>query len=585
MQYPTPRMPSNMSSHFTSLPRISRPRSTFIAPLEVHTVHNHEYIYPVFRFEVLPGDTIQFDGRLLSRLITPLVPFMSNLYLDLHVFYSPSRLDWENWDRFLGERRPDTDTTIDLILPQIYLPATTGWEEDSLQDYLNYGCPGVAGDGTSTYSVHNLYGRMYNNVWNLFYRDQNYQDSVPHDIDDGPDSVSDYVLLKRNKRLDYFSGILPEPQKGTAQVLFTSGTAPVYGNTLTGGVDGGYGHGAAVWQGVNVTEGDFNTKYYGSLGASTTSSPFEIDAVANAASGTQTTDEWDQNGYAIKGLTLGTPQQYTELNAGTSSTSDSRQYAPPYADLSAALSNTINEFRLAATVQQYLELDMRGGTRLVEIILSHWGVAVPDFRIQRPELIGSASFILNMQTVPNMTDPQSELGELGAFGVFNGKIKFSKSFVEHGRILGLISVRSDLSYQRGVDRELSRRTRFDFYDPLFANIGEQAVLNKELTLQGLAGGNADDAVIGYQEAWAEYRYLNSMITAAMRSTHSETLDIWHLAQELEVDAVIDNEFIVDSPPIARVTGYEDYFFKTNIFANVKMTRMMPTYSVPGLLRI
>jgi len=194
-----------------------------------HTAHDAEYIYPFFRCEVLPGDTISFDGRALSRLVTPIVPFMSNLYLDFHIFFSPNRLDWEHWEQFMGERKPDPDSSIDYILPQIYLPAVTGWVEDSLQDYLNYGKPGIAGNGSLSYSVHNLYGRMYNNVWNLYYRDQNYQDSAPHDIDDGPDAIGDYVLRKRNKRLDYFTGILPFPQKGDASALFLSGTAPVFG--------------------------------------------------------------------------------------------------------------------------------------------------------------------------------------------------------------------------------------------------------------------------------------------------------------------------------------------------------------------
>lgn len=579
MQYNTPRMPSNMSQHFLSLPKVHRPRSTFIAPFELHTAHDAQYIYPFFMLEVLPGDTINFSGKALSRLITPIKPFMSNLYLDFHIFYSPNRLDWENWQKFMGERLPDPDSSIDFLMPQMYLPGTTGWAEDSLQDYLNYGPPGVPGNGTSTYSVHNMYGRAYNNIWNLYYRDQNYQDSAPHDTDNGPDAVSDYVLRKRNKRLDYFTGILPTPQKGAAQALFLGGTAPVYGGALAGNSNDG-ASGYALFQSWNQpTTG----QSYGALAGSSGGGAAQIRM--NDLPGGGMSTNWNDSSTATLPIQLATEAQYTAYNAANIYTDAS----PPFADLDLATSNTINEFRLAAVVQQFLELDARGGTRYIEMLLSHWGVISPDFRLQRPELIGASTLVLNMVSVPQTSETldtsDTPQGNLAAYALFNGRVAFNHSFVEHGRILGLMSVRSDLSYQRGVNRELSRLTRFDFYDPLFANIGEQAVLGKELSLQGLAGGLADARVIGYQEAWSEYRYINSVITGAMRSTHSLSLDVWHLAQELAADVDIDDQFMVDAPPIERVTAVDSYQFQTNIFAQVRMARVMPTYSVPGLIRL
>lgn len=585
MQYNVPRMPSNMSQHFTSLPKVHRPRSTFIAPFECHTAHDAQYIYPFFRMEVLPGDTISFDGRALSRLITPIKPFMSNLYLDFHFFYSPNRLDWDNWQKFMGERLPDPDSSIDFLMPQMYLPAVTGWPEDSLQDYLNYGCPEVPGNGTSTYSVHNMYGRAYNNIWNLYYRDQNYQDSAPHDTDDGPDAITDYVLRKRNKRLDYFTGILPSPQKGSGAALFLGGTAPVYGQAMSmigSGAANGYPTGANLWQ--TLTGNPQNVAAYGHLaGAATTASPPQLRADLAFPAGAQSTN-WNDSVNLQTPIAMATQAQYDTANAAMAAQNGT--VLPPLAYLDEATSNTINEFRLAAVVQQFLELDARGGTRYIEMLLSHWGVISPDFRLQRPELIGAASLILNMVSVPQTSETtatsDTPQGNLAAYAMLNGRVRFNHSFVEHGRVLGLMSVRSDLSYQRGVDRELSRLTRFDFYDPLFANIGEQAVLKKELTLQGTA---EDNSVLGYQEAWSEYRYLNSMVTGAMRSTHSLSLDVWHLAQELAVDVDIDDQFMVDAPPIERVTAVDSYQFQTDIFANVRMARVMPTYSVPGLLRL
>lgn len=589
MQYNTPRMPSNMSQHFTSLPKVTRPRSSFNAPFELHTAHDAEYIYPFFMLEVLPGDTISFSGKALSRLITPIKPFMSNLYLDFHIFYSPNRLDWEHWQQFMGERLPDPDSSIDYLMPQMYLPTTTGWVEDSLQDYLNYGCPGVAGNNTATYSVHNMYGRMYNNVWNLYYRDQNYQDSAPHDIDDGPDAVADYILRKRNKRLDYFTGILPTPQKGTAASLFLGGTAPVYGTTLSSaGESPALGPaGMHLWQ--QTADYTAAATYTGGL-RSGVADPWTVQADYQAAGGAGVSaypQLWSNA--AMQGISLATAAQIAAKNAAYGSNFNDPIFVPPFADLDLATSNTINEFRLAAVVQQFLELDSRGGTRYIEMLLSHWGVISPDFRLQRPELIGASSLIINMVSVPQTSETlaasDTPQGNLAAYALFNGRVAFNHSFVEHGRILGLMSVRSDLSYQRGVNRELSRSTRFDFYDPLFANIGEQAVLGKELSLQGLAGGVADERVLGYQEAWSEYRYINSVITGAMRSTHSLSLDVWHLSQELTANVDIDDAFMVDAPPITRVTAVDSPQFQTNIFANVRMARIMPTYSVPGLLRI
>lgn len=575
-----PRMPSTSQHSFSNVPRINVPRSVFKRPYERHFTNGADYLYPFYVEEVIPGATHTIsNGRFVSRLLTPIVPFMSNLYLETFYFFVPNRLVWEHWEQFMGERKPDPDSSIDYTLPLMYRPAATGWTALSLQDYLNYGNPGVVGDGTATYAAHNLVGRGYNLVYNEFFRDQNLIDGAIVDIDDGPDTVADYVLRKRGKRHDYFTSALPWPQKGDAVPLVISGQAPVYGNSLI--VTDQYAHGANVWQATSAG----NAIVTGSLGMATTTSPYEVDASTDAASGSQTTTEWGQ-AVAKKGLSLGTEAQYTALNVGASTSPDSRQYAPPFADMSATEAGTINDFRFAFQLQMLLENDARGGTRYIELLLNQYGVVSPDFRLQRPEYLGGGRQELNMVSVPQTSESgTTEQGNLAAYALFSGgRHGFSKSFVEHGYIIGLMNVRSELSYQQGQPKHFGRRTRYDFYFPAFAHLGEQVVYNREIW-ETASPSVADAGTFGYQEYGAEYRYKPSEIVAAMRSDYATSLDVWHLAQDFATLPTLGQTFIESGVPLQRVTGVSSthVYFETHFYADIRSALPLPVYSTPGLI--
>lgn len=578
----TPRQPSQMQHQFSKVPSVHVPRSVFKRPYERHMPHGVNYLYPFYVEEVIPGDSHSLRGRFVSRLTTPIVPFMSNLYLETMFFFVPNRLVWSHWEQFMGERKPDPDSSIDYTLPLMYRPATTGWTQNSLQDYLNYGNPGVAGDGTSTYAAHNLVGRAYNLIYNEFIRDQNLIDSAPVDLDDGPDAVSDYVLRKRGKRHDYFTSALPWPQKGEAVPLVISGEAPVYGRPMSyQGTDGGTDY--ALWQSAS----SYNTSgYQGVVYGGLFGSASSVDANArmfDTPGGGQQTWWGTASDAKLQPLSLATEAQYAAYN--TASTASNA--LPPFADLSSVDSGTINDFRFAFQLQMLLENDARGGTRYIELLLVQYGVVSPDFRLQRPEYLGGGSENLSMITVPQTSETgTTEQGNLAAYALFEGKRGhgFSKSFVEHGYIIGLLNVRTDLSYQQGQPRHYGRRTRYDFYFPAFAHLGEQVVYNREI-YETASPSAADAATFGYQEYGAEYRYKPSEIVGSMRSTATGSLDVWHLAQEFGALPELGQTFIEEDVPIARVTGVDTphEFFKTDFFADIRSARPMPVYSVPGLI--
>lgn len=579
-----------MSHDFSKIPAANVPRSVFKRPYECHTAHNAGDLIPVYVEEVYPADTHKFNGRIFSRLTTPLTPFMSNLYLDSFFFYVPYRLIHDNFEKMMGAQDNPADS-ISYLTPKMYLPASTGWVQESLQDYLNYGEPAVAGDGTSTYAVHNYAGRAYNLIWNTFFRDENIQDSVVVDTDDGPDTVGDYVIKKRGKRHDYFTSCLPWPQKGTAVPLLVSGSAPVYGQSLSdAGVAGfGYVAGTHLWQGEysDTTAGQIHTGAIEAIGTD----PHEVSTDYAAAGGSGATaypQNWSTagSGSAAFGMSLATEAQYTAKNSAFGSSYNTAMFKPPLADLSAVEAGNINDFRTAFQIQMLLEQDARGGTRYVELLKSHFGVISPDFRLQNPEYLGGGRTNLNMMTIPQTSETNTtSQGTLAAYAQFaGGKHGFSKSFVEHGIIIGMVSVRSDYSYQRGIPRYYSRDSRYDFYWPAFAHLGEQAVLNKEIYMQGLAGGTADEGVFGYQEAWADLRYARSITTGKMRSSATGTLDIWHLAQKFTSLPTLDDTFIQENPPIDRVVEVStEPDFKTDVYADITSVRAMPVYSVPGLI--
>ena len=513
------QLPSVMEHSFSRVPQARLPRSSFKRPFRHVTAIDEDYLYPLFHDEILPGDTFVMDMSAIARMVTPLTPFMDNLYLDCFFFFCPNRIVQDNWVRLQGEQYNPGDS-IDYNTPYFSTTASTGFANETIWDYL--GIPTQVPDLRVDTHVH----RMYNKIWNDWFRDQNLQDSVVVDVDDGPDDPDDYVLLKRNKSHDYFTSCLPNPQRGTGVDLPLGTSAPLYSDAATSGVDLSY----------------FNTN---------SSSYLKMNAGSTFVATTGT--------------------------AGTEGNS-------LYADLSSASAATIYSLYEAFALQELLQMDARGGTRYFEILRAHFGVTSPDSRLQRPEYLGGYSFRVNVDPLPQTSETgTTELGTLAAVAtaVING-FRITKSFVEHGHVIGLFNIRADLTYQQGLHRSFSRRTRYDYYMSALANLGEQGVLNKEIYAVGSAGAT-DDNVFGYQERWSEYRYGKSMITGKMRSNDAQSLDVWHLSEEFQSLPALNSDFIEQNTPIARVTAVENEpAFKVDIAARINHVRVMPTYSVPML---
>lgn len=538
---------------FSRAPQVNIPRSVFRRNHSLKTTIDVDYLYPIYVDEVLPGDTFEFSQHLFGRLSTPLTPLMDNLYLDTFYFAIPVRLVDKDFKKLMGER-PFGDIRNDYTTPMLNTGAD-GVDFMSLYDYLNI-----------PPKVKNLdflawYPRAYNLVYNEWFMDENLCPAakiagVSEDGTVGTEVLADYVLRKRGKRLDYFTGCLPWPQKGNAVRIALGESAPVVGNGMTLGLTDGTSN-VGVFSDINV-------------GLATRSNLF--------------------------GLSVGSPTSGTagglSANKGLGLTEDGSKSGLK-ADLTSATASTINQLREAFAVQHLLEAFARGGTRYIELLRSCFNVVSPDARQQRPEYLGGTSVPLVSTTVAQTSEstPDSPLGNLASFVTMTSHASWKKSFTEHTIILGLANIRADLSYQQGLPRMYSRRTKYDFYWPQLANLGEQAVLNKEIYAQGSDvkdsdGNPIDDNVFGYQERWAEYRYHYNMITGKMRSTDPQSLDVWHLAQEFSSLPVLNQSFIEESVPIDRVVAVTD---EPSVILwgqfDLKCARPMPLYSVPGLSRM
>lgn len=549
-------MKSVMNHSFSMAPQAEISRSKFDRSHGYKTTFDEGYLVPFFLDEVLPGDTFNLETSLLCRMATPIAPIMDNIFLDTFYFFVPNRLVWDNWEKFNGQQDNPGDST-DYLVPT--LADGTEFDVGSLGDY--FGIP----TGVPLDEINALPFRAYNLIYNEWFRDENLQDSLPVPKDDGSDVYSEnYALRRRGKRHDYFTSALPWPQKGpgveiplgtTAQITMDDAHPPVVYGSLYNSGSGAFVNALYRGKHAGLTVGDGQSDL------------FREQSNVTPYVSTQSTGQ----------STLPYANTYAPLYADLSK-------AGLTADLTTATAATINSLRQAFQLQRLFERDARGGTRYTEIIRSHFGVVSPDARLQRPEYLGGSSTRININPVvqTSSTDSTTPQGNLSAFGVLGDtKHGFSKSFTEHGYIIGLVNVRADLTYQQGLNRIWSRRTRFDYYWPVLAHLGEQAILNKEIYAQG---NSKDEEVFGYQERYAEYRYFPSIITGKFRSTYSQPLDSWHLSQKFDSLPTLSGEFIEDKPPISRVVAVpSEPHFLLDTYFNLKCIRPMPLYGIPGLV--
>ena len=527
--------PSVMSAqqHFSEVPGAEIQRSRFDRSHGHKTTFDAGMLIPFLVDEVLPGDTFDINSTHFGRLATPLKPIMDNIFLDVHYFFVPNRIIWDEFQQFMGERLSPNDDPDDILHPVMEIDAIrTGSDPASY-----FGIPNRSGS-TNKYQVSALPFRAYVKIYNDWYRDQNLSPLQTEYTGSGVGPGLNSTLA-RNKRHDYFTSCLPWPQKGDPVFIPIATSAEVVS-------DGG------IMTMRGMTE--------------------DIDRTL------QVSNASGSSAIAYTGATMN-PAQNAKWGSATGL----------MVDLTNATAVTINDLRTAFQIQRLLERDARGGTRYIELVLSHFGVRSDDGRLQRPEYLGGGTAMVNINPIASTFAAENQpQADLAAFGTVNGRAGVHKSFTEHGILMGIMSARADVTYQNGIERLFSRRTRYDYYWPALANLGEQPVYGRELVARGFAAGvedPADAAVFGYQERYAEYRYKPSRITGLFQSSHAQSLDVWHLSQDLEaVTPTLNPLFLLESPAIDRVIAVpSEPHFLMDIWISMQCTRPMPVYSVPGMI--
>lgn len=533
-----------IDEHYALVPKADIPRSTFRRIHEHKTTGPSGYLIPILIDEVLPGDVHSGKMTLFARLSTLLFPLMDNATVETQFFFVPARILWSNWKKFMGEQANPGDS-ISYLVPTVPVTGVTNAFSNTdlknmLVDYM--GIPGANFPG-QTINPNALPFRAYNLIYNEWYRDQNLQNSTIVNLGDGPDTGANYVLLRRNKKHDYFTSCLPSPQKGAAVSLPLQGTAPIIG------------------LGTNAA-------------ATTVAGP----QVVKETSGSTATYN---NFTAGNGATISTI--YMNATAGLGG------YPQVFADLSQATASTINALRLAVQTQKLLERDMRGGTRYTESLQMHWGVHPQDSRLQRPEYIGGGSSDIQTSAIAQttgsgVTGQTTNFGSLAGQATATGQHHFQLVAQEHGYILGLMSLMTRPTYQQGLHRMWNRSTRYDFAWPEFAAIGEQGVFNSEIYIQGTG---ADTGIFGYQERYAEYRFTPSRISGLFRTANTGSIGQWHLSQSFASLPTLGATFIQETAPFQRALSAgataDNWQFLVDMLFEIKTTRCLPAYGVPGSL--
>lgn len=558
-------MSRNANSRFATNPvRLDMSRSKFPRNFSHKTTFNAGQVIPFYVDEVLPGDTFQVRTSKVVRMQTLLTPVMDNVYLDTYYFFVPNRLVWEHWKQFMGENTESAwIPQVEYEVPQLTAPAN-GWEVGTLADYM--GIP----TGVKGLSVSALPFRAYALIMNEWFRSENLTDPLNIPVDDATvqgvntgNYVSDVAKggkpFVANKFRDYFTSCLPSPQKGPDVTIQTAqlGNAPVVPMDKPVPKDLlNYPYNVYIPSGNS----DFEAGYHaGSVNKNAFGGAYWLADTGNA-----NLDPTIDNGVA------GYPANLWAQFDNTVSVA------------------TINQLRTAFQIQKFYERSARGGSRYIETLKAHFGVTSPDARLQRPEYLGGNRIPVSInQVIQNSgtVSGSTPLGDTGAMSLTTDvHSDFTKSFVEHGFVIGVMVARYDHTYQQGIERFWSRKSMFDYYWPEFANIGEQAVLNKEIYAQGNA---QDDEVFGYQEAWADYRYKPSRVSGEMRSSYAQSLDVWHLADDYSKMPALSDSWIHEDPAtINRVLAVSDNLanqFFCDIYVQNYTTRNMPLYSIPGLI--